>query len=177
MEGGIQSFAELAASHHARERLRFGEFELDLAAYELRQGGRLLAVADRSLQVLGHLIQHRDRTVLREELLDTVWAGLRVGAGSLNQAIWELRRTLGTNDGRPMIKTFRGLGYRFIGQVLAHDPARSVGAASRTTLEQQIGLLSEDDLRAVVAFVETLRRGGATPPSVGGERLGAARFG
>jgi DNA-binding winged helix-turn-helix (wHTH) protein len=158
MEGGIQSFAYLAASHHARERFRFGEFELDLAAYELRQDGRLLAVADRSLQVLAYLIQHRDRTVLREELLDTVWAGLRVGTGSLSQAIWELRRTLGNNDGRPMIKTFRGLGYRFIGHALPHDTGRSVNAASRTALEQQLGLLSEDDLRAVVAFVETLPR-------------------
>lgn len=58
--------------------LRFGRFEWLPQSRELRSDGRALAIGGRAYDVLHFLIEHRDRLVAKDELLDAVWAGLVV---------------------------------------------------------------------------------------------------
>jgi DNA-binding winged helix-turn-helix (wHTH) protein len=58
----------------------------------------------------------RDRVlVLKEELIESVWAGTFVEEGSLTQAISILRKTLGQQS----IRTIPTRGYCYVGPVLS----------------------------------------------------------
>ncbi len=70
---------------------------------------RPAALGDRAFDLLLHLIDHRDRVVGKEELLDSVWAGAAVEEGNLHVHVSALRSRLGADA----ITTVRGQGYRF----------------------------------------------------------------
>ena len=48
----------------------FGEFEVDPAHFELRRLGRRIPLEPQAYDVLLYLVQHRDRVVSKEELMD-----------------------------------------------------------------------------------------------------------
>jgi len=47
----------------------FGEFELDIDAFELRRGGRPVGVQPKVLDVLFYLVRNRERVVTRRRAL------------------------------------------------------------------------------------------------------------
>jgi DNA-binding winged helix-turn-helix (wHTH) protein len=109
----------------------FGQFELDGAAYELRRGGVAVKIQRKPLDVLLHLVQHRERTVPRSELLASLWPGVRVSEEALASALRDLRRALGDTDrADPIIETRRGHGYRFVAPVTDCDGSVAPEAAS-----------------------------------------------
>jgi Tol biopolymer transport system component/DNA-binding winged helix-turn-helix (wHTH) protein len=99
---------------------RFGVFELDLRAAELRKNGAKLRLQDQPYQVLVKLIEHHGEIVSREELRSTLWHGdtfVDFETG-LNTAIKRLRETLGDSADSPtFIETLPRRGYRFIASV------------------------------------------------------------
>ncbi len=104
----------------------FGEFELDISAGELRRNGQMLSVTQKSLSVLAYLVLHHGRTVPRTEIVAAVWQDVWVAPGSLNQAVWEIRRVLGESKGSSIIQTSRRRGYRFAVPVRPRAPLRRV---------------------------------------------------
>src|SRR5262249_34300748 len=92
-----------------RPIVSFRGFALDLEAFELRRGGTPVAIARKPLDLLAHLVEHRDRVVTKEELLRQVWPGISVSDHALTSALRDLRRVLG----EPLVVTVRGRGYRF----------------------------------------------------------------
>src|SRR4051812_45400285 len=52
---------------------RFDEFELDPPRQELRRAGTHVPLEPQVFAVLEYLVQHRDRVVEKNELLDAVW--------------------------------------------------------------------------------------------------------
>lgn len=99
-------------------RYRFGEFLLDARAYTLTRGGGELALQPKVFDVLRFLIEHRDRVVTKEELLETLWAGEHVNEGAVPWSISHARRALGQERGRKQpIETVHGRGYRFTSPV------------------------------------------------------------
>lgn len=97
---------------------RFASFELDAHRYELRERGRALDISAKSFEVLLYLVRSSTRSVTRKELLDSLWPGVRVAGGSLTQAVWNIRALLRTaGESPPIIKTIRGVGYRFVAPV------------------------------------------------------------
>jgi len=106
----------------------FGEFELDIDAFELRRGGRPVVVQPKVLDVLFYLVRNRERVVTRSELFDKVWSDVSVGDAALGRAVREARRALGDDgDGQHFIKTVHGRGYRFVA-VVADDEPESVAS-------------------------------------------------
>jgi len=101
---------------------RFGVFELDLRAAELRKNGVKLRLQDQPYQVLLKLIEHHGEVVSREELRSTLWhedtfVDFETG---LNTAIKRLRETLGDSADNPIfIETLPRRGYKFIAPVEA----------------------------------------------------------
>ena len=51
----------------------FGDCELDTLKCELRRGGEICPVEPQVFDVLRHLVEHRERLVPTDELLDRVW--------------------------------------------------------------------------------------------------------
>ena len=96
---------------------RFGIFELDLAAGELRRNGAKLRMQEQPFQVLALLLERAGDVVTREELRQKLWpADTFVDFDhGLNTAVNKLRETLGDSASNPRyIETLARRGYRFI---------------------------------------------------------------
>jgi len=97
--------------------VRFGVFELDVRAGELRKKGVRLRLQEQPRQVLAVLLAQRGEIVTREELRQKLWTdGIIVDFDhSLNTTISKLREVLGDSADTPrFIETLPRRGYRFI---------------------------------------------------------------
>jgi len=100
--------------------VRFGVFELDLGAGELRKNGAKLRLQEQPFQVLALLLERAGDIVTRDEVRQQLWpADTFVDFDhSLNTAINKLRETLGDSASSPRyIETLARRGYRFIAPV------------------------------------------------------------
>jgi TolB-like protein/DNA-binding winged helix-turn-helix (wHTH) protein len=97
--------------------VRFGVFELDVRAGELRRSGHRVALQPQPLEILRALLERPGEVVTREELRSRLWknaAYLDFDRG-LNKAIVKLRDALGDEADSPRyIETLPRHGYRFI---------------------------------------------------------------
>jgi cholera toxin transcriptional activator len=108
--------------------VRFGVFELDLSAGELRKGGRKLRLQEQPLQVLAMLLDRAGEVVTREELRNRLWPSDTFVDfdHSLNTAVNKLREALGDSAASPrFVETLARRGYRFIAPVEAAAVAES----------------------------------------------------
>ena len=97
--------------------IRFGVFEADLCARELRKHGRPTRIQEQPFQVLAALLERPEELVTREELRQRLWpAGTFVDfENSLNAAVNRVREVLGDSADNPrFIETLPRRGYRFI---------------------------------------------------------------
>src|SRR5919106_3689182 len=120
-----------AEGRRGRMIYAFEDYELDLPRYELRYAGKLVKLEPQVFNVLAYLIQHRDRVISKEELLEQLWPGRFVGEATLTSRLTAARRAIG-DRGREqrLIQTVHGRGYRFIGPVEEHGTKVS-GQADR----------------------------------------------
>ncbi len=112
--------------HQVRGRLRFGVFELDLRAGELRKHGLRVRLQEQPFQVLAMLLEHPGEVVTREELQKKLWpADTFVDFDhGLNKAINKLREALGDSAESPrFVETVARRGYRFLAEVKVADAA------------------------------------------------------
>ena len=104
---------------------RFGVFELDLNAGELRKNGIKLRLQGQPLQVLTVLLEHAGEVVTREDLRQSLWASDTFVDfdHSLNTAINKVREALGDSASSPrFVETLARRGYRFIAPVQSNPP-------------------------------------------------------
>ena len=59
-----------------REIFRFGDFELDVAAYELRRGGRGVRLERHPMDLLLLLVERRNDLVSRADIVERLWGCL-----------------------------------------------------------------------------------------------------
>lgn len=100
-----------------RRVIRFGVFEADLDAGELRKRGVRLRLQDRPFRILEMLLERSGRVVSRQELRDRLWAQDTFVdfEHGLNAAMNKLRGTLGDTASSPrFIETIPRRGYRFL---------------------------------------------------------------
>jgi TolB-like protein/Tfp pilus assembly protein PilF len=113
--------------------VRFGVFEVDLRAGELRKSGARIRVQEQPFQILVMLLERPDEPVSREELRRKLWPGGTFVdfEHGVNSAVARLRDLLGDSADSPRyIETLPRRGYRFIGSVndrQAGRPNRPVG--------------------------------------------------
>src|SRR5260370_25064865 len=106
---------------------RFGAFQLDLRARELRRNGIKVRVPDQSIQVLAMLLEYPGEVVTREEVHQRLWPNGTIVEfdHSINAAIKRLRQALEDSAEAPRyVETLPRLGYRFIGAVEQALPAQ-----------------------------------------------------
>ena len=119
-------------------RVRFGVFELDLAARQLRKGGTRIKLQEQPFRILALLTQRPAELVTREELRERLWSEDTFVEfdHSLNTAIQKIRQALGDSATTPrFVETIPKVGYRFIAPVEANraSPPPEPRAASRHT--------------------------------------------
>jgi len=115
-----------SATTPPERRARFGLYEANLAAGELRKNGNKLRLQEQPFQVLAMLLDRAGMVVARDELRERLWpADTFVDFDhSLNTAINKLRDVLGDTAGNPrFIETLPRRGYRFIAPVEWREPS------------------------------------------------------
>ncbi|MEP6946711.1 MAG: winged helix-turn-helix domain-containing protein [Acidobacteriota bacterium] len=101
--------------------LTFGEFEVDSARRLLLREGNVVHLKSKTFDLLITLIDHRERVLSKNDLLDLVWAGQIVEENNLTVHVAALRKALGeTKNYRRYIVTVPGSGYRFVGKLNGH---------------------------------------------------------
>jgi eukaryotic-like serine/threonine-protein kinase len=104
---------DLKLPHHLA---RFGVFELDLRARELRKGGLSTGLPEQSIKILALLVEKPGEVVLREEIRKKLWPDDTIVEfdHSINAAIKRLRQSLGDPADAPRyIDTLARRGYRW----------------------------------------------------------------
>ncbi|MBZ5679642.1 MAG: winged helix-turn-helix domain-containing protein [Acidobacteriia bacterium] len=99
---------------------RFGAFEIDLHAGELRRSGLKVKLQEQPFQILALLLERPGEVVTREDLRNRLWpADTFVDFDhSLNAAIKRLRNALGDAAENPrFVETVARRGYRFLAPV------------------------------------------------------------
>ena len=103
-----------------RSVVRFGVFELDVSAGELRKQGRKINLQQQPFQVLALLLRRPGELVTREELQQELWPAdtfVEFDQG-LNTAIKKIRQALDDSADHPrFVETLPRKGYRFIAAV------------------------------------------------------------
>ena len=145
-------------SHAVAGRVvRFGVFEADLKACELRKHGFRLKLAEQPFQVLAMLLERPGETVTREELRDRLWPSdtfVDFDHG-LNNAVMRVREVLLDSSDHPRyVETIPRRGYRFVApveDVPAPSAVSEKGESERTSsavlpapVESNVALVSLD---------------------------------
>ncbi|MEP7308074.1 MAG: winged helix-turn-helix domain-containing protein [Acidobacteriota bacterium] len=112
---------------------RFRDFELDVAAYQLRRLGRPVKIGRQAMDVLILLVERRRQLVSRTDIVDRLWGKdvfVDVETG-VNTAISKVRQALRDSADAPaFVETVAGKGYRFIAPVEVVPHVRDVNLAS-----------------------------------------------
>jgi len=99
-----------------RERLAFGEVEMDLQRLQVYREGKLIYLTPTEFRLLRYLVAHPDRPFSRDELIEAVW-GYDSSVGNqrtVDVHMRHLRVKLETDPSTPRwLVTVRGIGYKF----------------------------------------------------------------
>lgn len=148
-------------------RYRFGEFELDPAARELKRLGTRVALPPKSFDCLAYLIAHRERAVGRDELISAVWGKLDVSDTVVAQTLLRARKALDDTGNRQLIiRTVSRFGYHWIApveeldaEVAVSNPSAAVSVEpvadepAAAAVEQSPTVLPRRDRRYLTAMV------------------------
>jgi DNA-binding winged helix-turn-helix (wHTH) protein/tetratricopeptide (TPR) repeat protein len=108
---------------------RFGPFELDEGAGELRRGGESVAIQPKPLALLALLIRERSRVVTHEELFGALWPDTIVTPSSLTRAVSHARRAIRDTHKGDLLRSIPRRGYRFTAEVVELGARGAAGEA------------------------------------------------
>ncbi|MDH4109675.1 MAG: winged helix-turn-helix domain-containing protein [Gammaproteobacteria bacterium] len=112
------------------QKYRFGDFELDIDALQLRSQGAPVRLERRPMDLLILLVRNHGRLVTREEIIAALWPTRVIidFDSGLNTLVRKVRNALGDSPDEPrFVETVPGRGYRFVAEV---TPAASPGTVA-----------------------------------------------
>lgn len=120
--------------------MRFGAFEINLEARELRKSGLRLRLEEKPMQILEMLLERPGHVVTRKSLKEKLWPDTTVNFEfGLNTAVNKLRLALGDSADNPrFVETVPKRGYRFIAVM---DGASIAIAAPETPIDASVAVL------------------------------------
>ena len=120
-----------------KDLTRFEGYVIDRSRWTLKWREEPIALNRKSFDLLLFLIDHRDRVINKDELLQALWPGQFIEESNLTQQIFLLRKALSRHEsGVKIIETIPGRGYRFSAQVEEEPLAQSqllINARESTT--------------------------------------------
>ncbi len=96
---------------------KFGDVEVRFEPREVYKASQQVALSFKEFELLKYLIEHRGRTVSREELLEEIWGvdeELGVTTRTVDTHVSNLRSKLGAGFARPFIVAVHKVGYKFV---------------------------------------------------------------
>jgi DNA-binding response OmpR family regulator len=138
----------------------FGPYQLDAQRGELRCASHPVVIEPKVFDVLVYLLQHRDRIVTKEELLEHCWAGTFVSEAALTRCLAKVRKVIEPAlAGAPVIQTRYGRGYRFVAPVTEQLPApvqprQPLASTPTPDIPQRSTILIVDDEPFNVDYLE-----------------------
>ncbi len=107
-----------STSDSASDKITAGGITVNTSLREVSRDSRPIELTLKEYELLLYLLKNRARVVSREELLTKVWGIDFVGeTRTLDMHIGTLRKKLSDDaENAYLIKTVRGVGYRFIGE-------------------------------------------------------------
>ena len=117
--------------------VRFGVFEVDFEAGELRKNGTRIRLQEQPFQVLAVLLERAGQVVTREELRQNIWPSDTFVDfdHSLNTAVNKIREALGDSASNPrFVETLARRGYRFIAPF--NGSATRIGQTANASADQ-----------------------------------------
>ena len=132
--------------------IRFGAFELDLQAAELRKNGHRIRLQEQPFQILVELLERPGEVVSREEIRNKLWPNNTVVEfdHSINAAVKRLRDVLQDSPESPQyIETLSRRGYRLMvpvsrEQEIASLPGVAPLTATPATIEEGLTAAAPD---------------------------------
>jgi TolB-like protein/DNA-binding winged helix-turn-helix (wHTH) protein/Flp pilus assembly protein TadD len=132
----------------APETIRFREFELNVAAYELRRNGQAVRLERQPMDLLILLVEQRGQLVTRADIVDRLWGKdvfVDVETG-VHTAVRKIRQALRDSADAPtFVETVAGKGYRFVAPVdvmargaAAPAPARAESRQAPATAQAPV---------------------------------------
>src|ERR1700730_10348708 len=119
---------------------RFGVFEVDLRAAELRKRGVRIKLEEQPFRILSLLLEHPGEVVTREELREKLWPVHTFVDfdRSLNKAMTKLRSALSDSAESPRyIETIPRHGYRFLSPInMPREGAVGLGGSAGNRTEE-----------------------------------------
>lgn len=113
-------------SQSAQSAFLFPPFHIPANVDLLYREEKIVALERRAVQVLRYLVEHHDRVVSKDELLEAVWPETFISDGVLKRAISQARRALGdVAEESKFIETYHGRGYRFVAEVISQEQQRA----------------------------------------------------
>lgn len=134
---------------------RFGNCEIQPQHNRIIRGGEEIRIPPRVMEVLVYLIEHRDRVVSIDELLESFWNGRVVEESTIHRRISQIRTSLGdTARDALYIKTVSKRGYQAVadyaplGEPAETEPAQSpeAGPVPPPSLAPEPGLAPPKDI-------------------------------
>ena len=113
IRAALRNKAEASAAKAQTEQvLSLGGLELDVERHQVTMDGKEVELTRREFDLLRYLMEHREKVVTREALLDNVWGFDFVGeTNTVDVYIRFLRAKLDEPFNKKLIHTVRGVGY------------------------------------------------------------------
>jgi two-component system, OmpR family, alkaline phosphatase synthesis response regulator PhoP len=111
-----QSEARVSGEEDAEEPLCVGDITLNLVRHEVQVRGKVVELTPTEFDLLRFFMEHRDRVLTRDQLLDQVWGYSAVrDTRIVDVHVSHLRDKIEPSSKKPTyIRTVRGIGYKFL---------------------------------------------------------------
>jgi DNA-binding winged helix-turn-helix (wHTH) protein len=124
-------------------KVRFDDFQLDYARFQLCRCGIPVRLEGLPLQLLMFLVEKRGQLVTREQISNELWRKKDVFVDveqGINTAIRKIRRALADDAGEPQyLQTVVGRGYRFVAPTAEENVSSHAPAAGFVVSPEELG--------------------------------------
>src|SRR5262245_11699461 len=109
----------------------FHSFRLDTTNQCLWRDDERVPLAPKAFDLLRYLVEHADKLVTQEEILEALWIDTHVNPEVVKKYILGIRKVLGDRRDKPeLIRTFPKRGYQFIAPVIDDRQPSTAGLAA-----------------------------------------------
>ena len=97
------------------ELVKIGRLEIHFASYNALENGNNVQLSHKEFDLLKYLVDHKNQTVSRDDLLKNVWQDIYTTSRTIDNFIVKLRNKIEIDPNNPrIILTVHGIGYKLI---------------------------------------------------------------
>ena len=112
LEMRVLALTRRTSSTSANTLIRIADLELDRAALSVSRADQQIRLKPRAFRILEYLMQHPERVIPREELIEHIWTDDPPDGDPLRVHIHNLRQKIDKPFDLDLIHTVHGVGYR-----------------------------------------------------------------